>query len=71
MIFDVSAISNGMDATSLLGEQDFTTINNIAAKNFPPSQRQMLGGRGVAYDGASNRAFVADEAHRVLLFDEP
>jgi DNA-binding beta-propeller fold protein YncE len=64
LVFTGSTISNGMDAAAVLGQPDFTT--NAAAT----TQSGMYYPYGLAYDGATNRLFVADNSNnRVLLYD--
>lgn len=63
LVFDVSSITNGQNATNVLGQSTFTT--NTAAT----SQTGLSSPRGVAVD-SSNRLFVADtNNHRVMVFN--
>ncbi|MBI3072557.1 MAG: hypothetical protein HYY84_10625 [Deltaproteobacteria bacterium] len=66
LVFNVDAptLSNGMDASAVLGQVNFTS-------NEPSiSQARFVGPQGLAYDSIQNRLFVSDiAAHRVLTFN--
>ncbi|MBI4458264.1 NHL repeat-containing protein, partial [Candidatus Uhrbacteria bacterium] len=65
LVFDLSGgITNGMNATNVLGQANFTTATSAT------SQSGMTNPRAVAYDATGNRLFVADTGNnRVLVFD--
>ncbi len=66
LVFDVSTLTNGMNAIAVLGQANFTT--NGAA--YPPTAVSLSSPNGLAYDNAGSRLFVADEGNgRVLVFD--
>jgi hypothetical protein len=61
-------VTNGMNASQVLGQPDFTTSNHA----YNPEQNT-LGGLsfGMSYDATTQRLFVADfEYERVEVFDE-
>lgn len=64
LVFDTTSITNNEDAVNVLGQADFTSSgSDTNAKGFNNP-------RGLAYDEANNRLFVADSLnHRVLVFD--
>ncbi len=65
LVYDTSSLSNGMDASNVLGASDFTTWTALGtpdASTFEPS--------GLSYDDAHERLFVTDDyANRVLIYD--
>ncbi len=64
LIFNAATLTNGMNASNVLGEPDFTSVN------FATTQSGMSLPWGVAADPADHLLFVADSANnRVLLFD--
>ncbi len=65
LIYDLSSgITNGMNASYVLGQPDFTTAGSTA------SQSLMRNSTGIAYDPTGKRLFVSDStSHRVLIFD--
>jgi hypothetical protein len=65
LVFDLSGgITNGMDASYVLGQADFTSSNSTTSQNGFDNQR------GVDYDEVNNRLFVADSNNnRVMVFD--
>ncbi len=64
LVYDVSIISNGMNASYVLGQTLFTTTQ--AAVN----QSGMFGPQGLEYDDVGEYLFVADgSGNRVLIFD--
>lgn len=63
-VFDVASITNGENATHVLGQTFFTTFTSAT------TQSGMNYVRDVAYDSVNNRLFVADQDNRrVLVFD--
>lgn len=63
-VFDVTTITDGMDASFVLGQPDFDT--NTATT----TATGLSAPRGLVYDSANNRLFVADTGnHRVMVFD--
>jgi DNA-binding beta-propeller fold protein YncE len=64
LVYDTTALANGIAATNVLGQPDFSSIqagNGASALSFP---------RGLAYDPAHDRLFVADDGNsRVLVFN--
>jgi DNA-binding beta-propeller fold protein YncE len=67
LLFDLSSgITNGMDATYVLGKPDFTD-----ASCGSPTQRDMCANHGgLTYDSVNKRLFVVDGYnYRVLVFD--
>lgn len=64
MVFDVSAVSNGMSAQFVIGQPDFTTFN------IGTSASMFFYVDAIAYDSTTDRLFVADGFNdRVLVFD--
>ena len=65
LVFDLSSgITNGMDASYVIGQPDFTTAGNVA------SQSGMGWIYGLAVDQTTHRLFVTDNSHnRVLVYD--
>lgn len=64
LVFDVSSVTDGMDATHVLGQQDFTTVVSDTDLD------SLSGPTGLAYDPTTCLLFVADTLHdRVLVFD--
>jgi len=63
-VFDAASITDGENAVNVLGQQNFTTVTagtTQAGMNVP---------RGIAYDSANNRLFVAQNtANRVTVYD--
>ena len=68
LVFDVSGgLSNGMPASYVLGQPDFTTVNSNS-----PSARESSGffAEELAYDANNKRLFVGDDGtSRILVFD--
>jgi DNA-binding beta-propeller fold protein YncE len=63
-VYDVTAITDGENATNVLGQPGFTT--SAAAT----TQNGMNTPRGLAYDSSGTRLFVADNTNsRVLVYD--
>jgi signal transduction histidine kinase/6-phosphogluconolactonase (cycloisomerase 2 family) len=69
MIYDTSALSNGMNASNVLGEADFISSNSASdLGNFPDAKS--FGPEGLAYDENHQRLFVEDgNSNRILIFD--
>jgi len=64
LVFDLATITNGEDATNVLGQVDFTS--NVSG--LTSSQMSYPG--GLAYDDTNSRLFVADnDNNRVLIFN--
>ncbi|MBL8023560.1 MAG: NHL repeat-containing protein, partial [Elusimicrobia bacterium] len=64
MVYDASSLSNGLNASSVIGQSNFTT--NTSAT----SQTGLNNPYGLAYDPGSDRLFVSDYSnHRVMVFD--
>jgi Putative Ig domain len=64
LVFDTTTITNGMPASYVLGQPNFTTSNTNAG------QAGISNPNGVAYDTIRNRLFVSDiSLNRVLVFD--
>jgi uncharacterized repeat protein (TIGR01451 family) len=64
LVYNVAAITNGMNATNVLGEPDFTT--GTAAT----TQSGMNNPYGVSFDATNQRLFVVEiNNNRVLVFD--
>lgn len=64
LVFNVSTITDGMNASAVLGQPDFATISAGV------TQSKMSGPCGVALDIAGQRLFVSDYSNkRVLDFD--
>ncbi len=64
LIFDTSAITNGMQASNVLGQINFTSANSAT------SQSGMNNPSGVAYDDTNDLLYVVDSYNnRVLVFD--
>lgn len=64
MVFDVSTVTDGMNASFVLGQPDFVT--NVATA----TQNGLSTVRGISYEPTTQKLFVADDNnHRVLIFD--
>jgi len=64
IVFDVTSISDGENATNVLGQDDFTS--NLGAN----TQSGMNSPQGLAYDSTNNRLFVAEvSGDRVKIWD--
>jgi DNA-binding beta-propeller fold protein YncE len=64
LVFNTTSITNGMNASFVLGQPDFTSAGSAT------SQSGMNGPNGIALDPANNRLFVADLSNnRVLVFN--
>ena len=64
LVYDVSIVTNGENATNVLGQADF--ISDGAAT----TQSGLDGPRGLAYDSSGSRLFVADNTNsRVVVYD--
>jgi len=64
LVFDVTSITDGENATNVLGQTDFTTVT------AGTTQSKMSAPSGMAYDPIGSRLFVSDATnHRVLIFD--
>ncbi|MBK8871655.1 MAG: NHL repeat-containing protein [Elusimicrobia bacterium] len=64
VVYDASALSNGMNASYVIGQSAFTT-NTAAA-----TQSGFDSPQGLAYDPATDQLFVSDfNSSRVLVFD--
>ncbi len=64
VVFDVSTITNGMAASYVLGQTNFTSSTSTT------SQSGLGGPHGLAYDSDNSRLFVADAGNnRVMIFD--
>jgi DNA-binding beta-propeller fold protein YncE len=64
LVFDVSSISNGENASAVLGQANFTSSELVvsAVRTREPS--------GLSFDAVNNRLYVADTTNnRVLVFD--
>lgn len=62
LVFDTTALANGMNAVHVLGQSDFTSAIQAT------TQAGMSRPRGVAFNATTQRLFVGDAA-RVLVFD--
>ena len=76
LIFNVTPgqLENGPDAFAVLGQQDFTTGNEIRLDleevNDDTGRRSMRMPNGVAYDTVNDRLYVVDKGNdRVLMFE--
>lgn len=66
LVFDVTTITNGENAVNVIGQPDFITSTIIT----PPTQNSLRYPTGIAYDGISDRVFVADFSNtRILVFN--
>ena len=64
MVFDVATITNGMNASYVLGQPDFTSSSSAV------TQAGMYEPNGMAYDSTNSRLFVANRSgHRVTVYD--
>ncbi|GEM_PF-782316 len=65
MVFDfTNGITNGMNASYVIGQDNFFTSSGSV------SQTRISGARGLVYDAANNRLFIAQSsAHRVTVYD--
>lgn len=65
LVFNTSTITNGMDASYVLGQSNFTNSGAATSQNGMSNPRG-----GLAYDGSLNRLFVGDmDNDRVLVFN--
>ena len=65
LVYDVSIITNGMDASYVLGQTLFTTSATATTQNGMSTE-----GVGLDYDYTNNRLFIPDRGNnRVLVFD--
>ncbi|MEZ0227871.1 MAG: Ig-like domain-containing protein [Planctomycetota bacterium] len=66
LVFDVTALSDGMAASFVIGQANFTTANTATTQNG------LNNPQSVAVDPANNRLFVGDSFNaRVLIFPTP
>jgi hypothetical protein len=63
LVYNVSTITNGEAAVSVLGQPNFTNTANTA------SQAGTLTVRGLEYDAATNRLYVVQLENRISVFD--
>lgn len=64
MLFDVSSVSDGMAASNVLGQTDFS------GSDYNATQSKMRNPRAVTYDSVNQRLGVSDSSnHRILIFD--
>jgi DNA-binding beta-propeller fold protein YncE len=64
LVYDTGALANGMAASYVLGQPDFTTYSGSR------SQSKLNWPSGVAYDPAGNRLFVGDGSNdRIMAWD--
>jgi hypothetical protein len=65
LMFDLDNISNGMNATSILGQDDFTS--SITAV----SQSRFVNAYGLAFDNSNNRLYVGEyvQGNRIKIFN--
>ncbi|HEX5395446.1 MAG TPA: ATP-binding protein [Candidatus Saccharimonadales bacterium] len=69
MVFDTSTLSNGMNASNVLGEADFTSSDSASDLSNIPDAKS-FGPGGLAYDANHQRLFVEDSnSNRILIFD--
>jgi hypothetical protein len=70
MVFDLSSgITNNMNASYVLGQNDFTSIGNAAAL-VGESQNNFYGPFRLDFVSSTEKLYVADtQAHRVMIFD--
>jgi peptidoglycan hydrolase-like protein with peptidoglycan-binding domain len=65
LVFDTSSVSNGMNASYVIGQSDF-----ISSTEATTQSGLRLPQGDLAYDSVNNRLFVADSDNaRVLIFD--
>ncbi len=63
VMFDVAAITNNENAINVLGQTTFGAGSNNS------TQSEFRTPRGLAYDSAGNRLFIATDENRVLVFN--
>lgn len=64
LVFNAAALSNGMNASYVLGEPDFTSTTAAT------TQSGLSGTQGLSFDSVHNRLFVADSGNnRIMVFD--
>lgn len=64
LVFDVNSITNGENATQVIGQGDFLTGTSGL------SQSRIYNPNGVLYDNVNNNIYLADSGnHRILIFD--
>jgi signal transduction histidine kinase/DNA-binding beta-propeller fold protein YncE/chitodextrinase len=69
VVFDTNSLSNGMAASHVLGETDFTSSNSASDNGDPPDAKS-FGPTGLAFDSKHNLLFVSDDNDsRILIFD--
>ena len=64
LVFNIDTLTNGPDATTVLGQSDFTSSNY----SNTDSQTSIGTPTGLAYDSANQQLYVADY-NRILTFD--
>lgn len=65
LVFDLASISNGMNASYVLGADDFTT----AGKTITPEQDSTFGAWGLAINSSDSLLYISDNDSRILVFD--
>lgn len=70
LVFDTDALTNGVAATGVIGQADFSTgFANDPFFGGATSRSRMVAPLGVAFDPVGDRLFVSDAGnHRVLVF---
>ena len=64
LIFDVSSITDGMNASYVLGQPDFTTSTALTTQNGINRPNY-----GMAYDNVRNLLFVSSQSNRVTVYE--
>jgi hypothetical protein len=69
MVYDTNNLANGMNASNVLGEADFTSSNSASNTGDTPDAKS-FGPAGLSYDPVHQKLFVEDaNAYRILVFD--
>lgn len=72
LVFNTASLSNGMNASSVLGQANYTSGNYNRTGTTTPAQNSLYNPTGLAYDSVSTtpRLFVGDlNNNRVMVFN--
>jgi DNA-binding beta-propeller fold protein YncE len=73
LVFNLKGVKNGMNASNVLGQKDFSEIQYYGVNNAgvnPDQKSRLFRAFGVAYDEVHDRLFVGDTFNgRVIIFN--